>query len=97
MESLRLLQAEPIELICPGHGPWVTDPAAKLAEYVEHREMRERRLSAALERGERSKQALLAEAWSDVPAELRPAAALVMEAHLQKLAAEGRLPEGLEG
>jgi len=95
MDSLRLLQAEPIELICPGHGPWVTDPAAKLAEYVEHREMRERRLLAALERGERSKGALLAEAWSDVPAELRPAAALVMEAHLQKLEAEGRLPSDL--
>jgi glyoxylase-like metal-dependent hydrolase (beta-lactamase superfamily II) len=92
MKSLRLLQAEPIELICPGHGPWVTDPAAKLAEYIEHREMRERRLLAALERGERSKEVLLAEAWSDVPTELRPAAALVMEAHLQKLEAEGRLP-----
>jgi glyoxylase-like metal-dependent hydrolase (beta-lactamase superfamily II) len=95
MESLRLVQAEEPELICPGHGPWVTGPAAKLAEYVEHREMRERRLLAALERGERSKEALLAEAWSDVPAELRPAAALVMEAHLQKLEAEGRLPGGL--
>jgi len=92
MDSLRLLQAQEIELICPGHGPWVTDPAAKLAEYLEHREMRERRLLAALERGERSKGALLADAWSDVPAELRPAAALVMEAHLQKLDAEGRLP-----
>jgi len=97
MDSLRLLQAEPIELICPGHGPWVTDPAAKLAEYVEHREMRERRLLAALDRGERSKAALLAEAWSDVPAELRPAAAIVMEAHLQKLEAEGRAPSDIHG
>jgi glyoxylase-like metal-dependent hydrolase (beta-lactamase superfamily II) len=95
MESLRLVQAEAPALICPGHGPWVTDPAAKLAEYIEHREMRERRLLAALERGERSKGALLAEAWSDVPTELRPAAALVMEAHLQKLDAEGRLPASL--
>jgi glyoxylase-like metal-dependent hydrolase (beta-lactamase superfamily II) len=92
MDSLRLLQGEPLELLCPGHGPWVTDPAAKLAEYVEHREMRERRLIAALERGERSREALLAEVWDDVPAEVRPAAALVMEAHLQKLEAEGRLP-----
>jgi glyoxylase-like metal-dependent hydrolase (beta-lactamase superfamily II) len=97
MESLRLLQAEEIELICPGHGPWVTDPAAKLAEYVEHREMRERRLLAALERGERSKRALLAEAWSDVPEAMRPAAAMVMDAHLRKLAAEGRLPGDLSG
>jgi len=90
MDSLRRMQGEPIELICPGHGPWITDPAAKLAEYVEHREMRERRLLAALERGERSRRMLLAEAWSDVPAELRPAAELVMQSHLDKLAAEGR-------
>jgi glyoxylase-like metal-dependent hydrolase (beta-lactamase superfamily II) len=95
MDSLRLLQAEPLELICPGHGPWVEDPAAKLAEYVEHREMRERRLLTALERGERSKAALLAEAWADVPAELRWAAEMAMDTHLRKLEAEGRLPGDL--
>jgi glyoxylase-like metal-dependent hydrolase (beta-lactamase superfamily II) len=95
MDSLRLLQAEEIELIAPGHGPWVTDPAAKLAEYVEHREMRERRLIAALDRGERSRAALLAEAWDDVPAELLPMAAMAMEAHLEKLEGEGRLPQEL--
>ncbi|HEX3608958.1 MAG TPA: MBL fold metallo-hydrolase [Solirubrobacterales bacterium] len=95
MDSLRRLQAEPIELICPGHGPWVTEPAAKLAEYIEHREMRERRLLAALERGERSREALLDEAWDDVPAALRPAAEMVMQAHLDKLAAEERAPGDL--
>jgi glyoxylase-like metal-dependent hydrolase (beta-lactamase superfamily II) len=95
MWSLRLVQAEAPALICPGHGPWITEPAAKLAEYVEHREMRERRLLAALERGERSRAALLADAWDDVPTQLRPAADLVMEAHLQKLDAEGRLPPDL--
>jgi glyoxylase-like metal-dependent hydrolase (beta-lactamase superfamily II) len=92
MGSLRLLQAERLELICPGHGPWITDPAAKLAEYVEHREMRERRLLVALERGERSRDALLREVWDDVPEPMLPAAASVMEAHLEKLEAEGRLP-----
>jgi len=92
MDSLRLLQAETIELIAPGHGPWITDPAAKLAEYVEHREMREQRLLAALDRGERSRAALLAEAWNDIPIELLPMAAMAMEAHLEKLEGEGRLP-----
>jgi glyoxylase-like metal-dependent hydrolase (beta-lactamase superfamily II) len=95
MDSLRLLQAEQIELIAPGHGPWVEDPAAKLAEYVEHREMRERRLLSALERGERSRAALLAEAWDDIPVELLPMAAMAMEAHLEKLEGEGRLPGDL--
>jgi glyoxylase-like metal-dependent hydrolase (beta-lactamase superfamily II) len=95
MESLRRIQAEEIELICPGHGPWIEAPAAKLAEYVEHREMRERRLLAALERGERSREALLAEVWDDVPVEIREAAAMVMQAHLDKLEAEGRFSADL--
>ena len=96
MGSLRLLQGEAVELIAPGHGPWVTDPAAKLAEYLEHREMRERRLLAALEEGERSRAALLQAVWDDVPLELLPMAAMAMEAHLEKLEEEGRLPETLE-
>jgi glyoxylase-like metal-dependent hydrolase (beta-lactamase superfamily II) len=90
LDSLRRLQGLDLELICPGHGAWVTDPAATLERYVEHRMMRERRLAAALERGERSRAALLAEVWDDVPEQLRPAAALVMQAHLDKLEAEGR-------
>jgi len=95
MDSLRLLLSEELELICPGHGPWVTDPPAKLAEYLEHRESRELRLLAALERGERSRQALLDEVWDDVAPQLRPAAAHVMDAHLRKLEDEGRLPDRL--
>ncbi|HEX3734880.1 MAG TPA: MBL fold metallo-hydrolase [Solirubrobacterales bacterium] len=95
MSSLALLRAEEIELIAPGHGPWIIDPDAKLAEYVEHREMRERRLLAALDRGERSRAALLAEAWDDIPLELLPMAAMAMEAHLEKLEGEGRLPDEL--
>jgi len=96
MDSLALLQEEALDLIAPGHGPWVTDPAAKLAEYVEHRLMRERRLLAALEQGERSRAALLAAVWDDIPIELLPMAAMAMEAHLEKLEAEDRLPGDLE-
>ena len=96
MDSLALLQAQEIELIAPGHGPWVTEPEAKLAEYVEHRQMRERRLLAALEQGERSRATLLATVWDDIPMELLPMAAMAMEAHLEKLEGEGRLPEDLE-
>jgi hypothetical protein len=34
--------------------------------------------------------------WDDAPAVLRPAAALTLEAHLDKLEHEGRLPNGVE-
>jgi glyoxylase-like metal-dependent hydrolase (beta-lactamase superfamily II) len=96
MGSLALLQEQEIDLIAPGHGPWITDPAAKLAEYVEHRQMRERRLLETLDAGERSRANLLATVWDDIPIELLPMAAMAMEAHLEKLEAEGRLPENLD-
>ena len=95
MDSLRLVASRQPTLICPGHGPWITEPAAKVAEYLEHRESRESGLVEALDRGVRSRMELLAEVWSDVPEILRPAAAVVMEAHLQKLGNEGRLPDDL--
>jgi glyoxylase-like metal-dependent hydrolase (beta-lactamase superfamily II) len=95
LDSLALLAAEDLDLLCPGHGPWITDPEAKLAEYVEHRMMRERRLVTALDAGERSRAALLATAWDDVPPELLPMAAMAMEAHLEKLESEARLPTDL--
>ncbi|HEX3736894.1 MAG TPA: MBL fold metallo-hydrolase [Solirubrobacterales bacterium] len=95
LDSLALLQGEDLALICPGHGPWITDPATKLAEYVEHRLTRERRLLEALAAGERSRAALLTTAWDDVPPELLPMAAMAMEAHLEKLESEGRLPADL--
>jgi glyoxylase-like metal-dependent hydrolase (beta-lactamase superfamily II) len=97
MDSLRRLQRLKPELLCPGHGPYITDPEAKLDEYLEHRLDRERRLLAALAEGERSRGSLLDRVWDDVPAELRPAAELVMQAHLEKLEFEGRLPDDLEG
>ena len=95
MDSLRLIRDRAPALICPGHGPWITDPAAKVAEYLEHREARERGLVEAIDRGVRSRMELLDEVWSDVPVQLRPAANVVMEAHLQKLESEKRLPADL--
>jgi glyoxylase-like metal-dependent hydrolase (beta-lactamase superfamily II) len=95
LDSLRRLEGLELELLCPGHGPFVTDPAAKIAEYLEHRLERERKLLAALDAGERSRANLLDAAWDDVPPKLRAAAALAMQAHLEKLGAEGRLPPDL--
>lgn len=95
LDSLRRLQTLDLEVLCPGHGPYVRDPAAKLREYLEHRLERERRLVDALDAGLRRRDELLDAAWSEVPAELRQAAALTLAAHLEKLAQEGRLPEGI--
>jgi glyoxylase-like metal-dependent hydrolase (beta-lactamase superfamily II) len=95
LASLERLRALSLTLLCPGHGPPILDPAAKLDEYVAHRLDRERRLVAALDRGLRSEDDLLDAAWDDAPAELRPAAAVTLRAHLEKLRGEGRLPAGI--
>jgi len=95
LDSLRRLRALDLEVLCPGHGPVVWDPAAKLDEYIAHRLDRERRLVDALDAGLRAEDDLLDAAWSDAPAHLRPAAALTLQAHLEKLREEGRLPRGV--
>ena len=92
LDSLRRLQELDLEVLCPGHGPYVWDPRAKLDEYLSHRLDRERRLLEAIDSGLRSRDELLDAVWSDAPAELRPAAALTLAAHLEKLVDEGRLP-----
>jgi hypothetical protein len=75
----------------------VWDPRAKLDEYIAHRLQRESALVAALDSGLRTRDELLDSAWSDAPPELREFAALSLASHLEKLAEEGRLPDGVEG
>jgi glyoxylase-like metal-dependent hydrolase (beta-lactamase superfamily II) len=95
MRSLDLVAGLGAALLAPGHGPWITDPGAKIAEYAHHRRERERMLLEALDRGVRSTEELLDAAWGDVAEAMRPAAALAMRAHLEKLWAEDRAPRDL--
>jgi glyoxylase-like metal-dependent hydrolase (beta-lactamase superfamily II) len=96
LDSLRRLRALALEAILPGHGPVIWEPHAKLDEYLEHRLDRERRVLDAIERGAKTRDEVLDIAWSDVDLDagpyLRMAAGLTLDAHLEKLEAEGRLP-----
>jgi glyoxylase-like metal-dependent hydrolase (beta-lactamase superfamily II) len=96
LAALERLRRRGLRLIGPGHGPLVVDPEAKLSQYIAHRLERERRLVAALDSGRRTTSELLDEVWDDAPAALRPAAAVTLAAHLDKLEDEGRLPAGVE-
>jgi glyoxylase-like metal-dependent hydrolase (beta-lactamase superfamily II) len=91
MLSLERIREVKASLFAPGHGEWITDPGAKVDEYLAHRHEREQKLLAAIDGGERSREALLDAAWNDVPQVLRRAAAMAMQAHLEKLEADGRL------
>jgi glyoxylase-like metal-dependent hydrolase (beta-lactamase superfamily II) len=92
LDGLRRLRALGLKRIHPGHGPEIDDPAAKLDEYVAHRLERERRIVAALDAGARTEDELLAAAWDGVPEGLRLPAVWTLQAHLEKLREEGRLP-----
>jgi glyoxylase-like metal-dependent hydrolase (beta-lactamase superfamily II) len=96
LEALRRLRDLGVRTLYPGHGPVVEDAQAKLEEYIGHRLDRERRLLAALDSGRRSVDELLDAAWDDAPPELRLLAAVTLAAHLDKLEADGRLPDGVE-
>jgi len=96
LDGLRRLRDRRLDLLCPGHGPVIEDPRAKLEEYLAHRQDRERRLTEALDAGARTVDELLDAAWGEVDPGLRPVAAITLAAHLDKLADEGRLPAGVE-
>jgi glyoxylase-like metal-dependent hydrolase (beta-lactamase superfamily II) len=96
LAGLERLRAMELAVLCTGHGPPVTDPAALLGRYLAHRRDRERRLVAALGDGLRTIDELLDRVWDDAPPGLRLAATATLAAHLDKLAEEGRLPEGTE-
>lgn len=91
----RLLEL-PLRVLCPGHGPAVWGAHERLREYIEHRLERERMLRAALERGARTVEEMLDAAWAEVPRHLRPLAAVTLATHLDKLAEEGSLPDGVQ-
>ena len=96
LAALERLRALDLELLCTGHGPPVTDPAALLDRYLAHRRDREQRLVEALADGLRTTDELLDRVWDDAPPSLRLAATATLEAHLGKLDEEGRLPGGVQ-
>jgi glyoxylase-like metal-dependent hydrolase (beta-lactamase superfamily II) len=96
LAGLQRLDQRSLEVLCPGHGPAIWDPHAKLHQYIAHRLEREHKLLVALKAGARSVADLLDAAWSDIPAQMRPIAAVTLAAHLDKLEDEDLLPDAVE-
>ena len=96
LDGLRRLLALELVAICPGHGPIVWEPHERIERYIAHRLERERKVLAAIDGGATTKDEILERAWDDAPIDavpmLRLAAAATLDAHLDKLRAEGRLP-----
>jgi glyoxylase-like metal-dependent hydrolase (beta-lactamase superfamily II) len=87
----RLAELRP-DRIYPGHGEVVRQPLELIAEYIEHRRMRESQVVGCLEEGVTAAAAIVARLYPGLAEALRPAAEQTIEAHLSKLRAEGRVP-----
>lgn len=93
MDSLRRLLALDVEKIYPAHGPVIHNARQKIGEYIAHRELRERQIVAALQKGPLEVLAIVKRIYTDVPEFLHPAAAQSVRSHLRKLLNEGRVEE----
>jgi glyoxylase-like metal-dependent hydrolase (beta-lactamase superfamily II) len=91
--SLRRLQGLDVRRIYPAHGPVIEDGPGRIAEYIEHRMMRERQVLQALGDGLVTIPAMVARIYAEVSTKLHAAAAQSVESHLKKLARDGRVRE----
>lgn len=90
LRSLRRMQELRPKTIYPGHGPVVLDAAAKLEEYLAHREERELQVIEALAAGLATPEAMVPAIYADYAPEVYELAARSLLAHLLKLESEGR-------
>lgn len=101
LASLRLLDTgwSHAEVIYGGHGPEIKNPAAKIKEYLDHRQARQQQLMTALADGESTTAQLVERIYQDVDRRLWPAAARQVLAYLLMLEQEGtvKVSEGAPG
>lgn len=88
----RMAGITPVEVIAPGHGPVVRDPAGLLRHYREHRLARLEQVRAALADGAADAggtddvvEAVVTAVYAEVPREVWPAARLTVRAQLDYL------------
>ena len=92
IESLQLLLQYPLELIAPGHGEVMKEPAKIVEWLVNHRLQRESKVMDSLTTlNVAPLNALVTAVYDDVDTSLHEMAKLSLHAHLIKLEGEGRV------
>ena len=92
MESTRRLNAiRRLKRILPAHGDVITDPHAKLDEYLKHRAARERQIVKLLANEPKTIRVLVNAIYPDLVDGLVEMARRQVHAHLVKLKAEGKV------
>ena len=97
IESLRDLYEYDARMICPGHGPAVERPKAKIEQLIKHRLYRERQILGLLEGGHGTIDELFGAIYSKLDSRLHDAARGQIRAHLIKLVREEEVAEVEDG
>lgn len=91
LDSLDRLRDLDLRVLYPGHDEPIEAPENRLEGLIEHRLERERRVRTAVESGNHGVEAIRDVAYEKDLSGVEELAALAVEAHLEKLAAEGEL------
>ena len=93
IESLQKLQHYAIDLMAPGHGGLIKNPAEVVEWTIQHRLQREAKALSNLSAAPITIQQLVVSVYDDVDVSLHPMAELSLHAHLIKLALDGLVAE----
>ncbi|SMO68233.1 MBL fold metallo-hydrolase [Halorubrum cibi] len=91
LASLERVRDRGFARLHPGHGPAVDDPDATCERLIDHRLEREERVLAAVEAGASDVDSILEAAYGKDLTGVEDLARATVRAHLEKLAAEGRI------
>jgi glyoxylase-like metal-dependent hydrolase (beta-lactamase superfamily II) len=93
LNSLKRLQEMELAEIIPAHGPRITEPQARIAEYIEHRQLREQQVLYVLENQPHGIDiaSMVKHIYADADPRLHSIASHSIRAHLLKLEREGRV------
>jgi glyoxylase-like metal-dependent hydrolase (beta-lactamase superfamily II) len=93
LEQLARLAELNARVALPAHGEPIDEPSSLFRRYIAHRKMREDKVLAALghHAAGATAEELLPRAYDDAPMSVWPIALLSIRAHLEKLAADGRV------
>lgn len=90
LNSLERMKNLPnLRFLCSSHGAAVFDARSKIEEYISHRLKREKQILRAVERGAKTPREIVREVYADVSPELWNLAEKSVEAHLEKIRADG--------
>jgi ribonuclease/clavin/mitogillin len=87
----RLLELPRLTSLLPAHGPAIGSARDKIEEYIEHRNLREKRILEAVRAGAGTAPEIVEAAYTDVSPVMYGLAERSTVAHLEKLEEEGRV------